>query len=53
MDMINIRLLLDYPYTELSRHLIHYLLEPLIKKPRQYPLPVFVAQNEMELNSIY
>ncbi|MGD0884177.1 MAG: hypothetical protein ABSA46_04740 [Thermodesulfovibrionales bacterium] len=44
---------MDYLNTQFSRQLIHYLLEPVIKKPRQYFLPVFDAHNEMELNSIY
>jgi len=40
-DMIPIRLLVDELHAQINRHLIHYLLEPVAEKPRQYPLPVF------------
>jgi hypothetical protein len=31
----------DELHAQINRHLIHYLLEPVAEKPRQYPLPVF------------
>ncbi|MGD0886858.1 MAG: hypothetical protein ABSA46_18610 [Thermodesulfovibrionales bacterium] len=52
MNMIHIRLL-DYPNTHVSRQLIHYLLEPVIRKSRQYSLPVVDRHSEVELNSLY